>query len=86
MVAREYEHLKGTVPGFCGCASCRDDVMVFTLNRLSPRYVATPHGEVISKVGMERSQEQANVSMALVEALRRVHQAPRQGHSAPAER
>lgn len=74
------------MPGFCGCANCRDDVMVFALNRLAPRYVATPLGEVISKVGMERSQEQADVSMALVEALRRVHQSPRPGHAAPVGR
>lgn len=74
------------MPGFCGCANCRDDVMVFALNRLPPRYVATPLGEVISKVGMERSQEQADVSMALVEALRRVHQSPRPGHAAPVGR
>ena len=74
------------MPGFCGCANCRDDVMVFALNRLPPRYVATPHGEVISKVGMERSQEQADVSMALVEALRRVHQSPRPGHTTPVGR
>lgn len=74
------------MPGFCGCAHCRDDVMVFALNRLPPRYVTTPHGEVISKVELERSQAQADVSMALVEALRRVHQSPRPGHTAPVGR
>lgn len=85
-MAREYERLKSSVPGFCGCEQCRDDVLVYALNRLAPRYVTTPSGEVISRVGLDRSQEQANVSVAIMEALRRVHQSPRQGHSGAARR
>lgn len=86
-MAQEYERLKTQVPGFCGCADCRDDVLVFVLNRLPARYVTTPQGEVISKVDLERGQERADVSIALLEGLRRVHQSPRPGHRpAPAGR
>lgn len=60
--------------------------MVFALNRLAPRYVTTPYGEVISRVGLDRSQEQADLSLALMEAFRRVHQSPRPGHPAPSGR
>lgn len=74
-VVREYERLRPE--GFCGCAQCRDDVIVFALNRLPPRYVAAHEGEVIGHVALERDQPVADVSMVLVEGFRRVAQAPR---------
>ena len=80
IVAREYERLKATVPDFCGCADCRDDVLVYALNRLPPRYVAQPTGEVITNVSMGSDQPKADISVALLEGLRKVQADPRPNH------
>lgn len=76
-VGREYERLVGTVPGFCGCQVCRDDVLVFALNRLKPHYVAQRSGEIITSVSMESDQQRADVSVVLMDAFRRVNATPR---------
>lgn len=79
-VVREFEQLKGTIPGFCGCEMCRDDVLVYALNRLAPRYVAQPTGEVLTKISLGSDQPKADISVLILEALRRVHSDPRSGH------
>jgi competence protein ComFB len=80
VVAREYEQLKTNIPDFCGCDMCRDDVMVYTLNRLPPRYVAQRTGEVLTNLTIGSDQPRADVSVVLLEALRRVHADPRDDH------
>ena len=34
IVQREYQSLRDTFPKFCGCDTCRSDVLVFALNRI----------------------------------------------------
>ena len=80
LVAQEYERLKPTVSGFCGCDMCREDVLALALNHLTPIYVAQRKGEIITSVVMESEQCRADVSIALLDAFRRVHAAPRMGH------
>jgi len=79
LVYREFDRLRP--PGFCQCRQCRDDVIVFALNRLPPRYVAAHEGEVIGHVALGRDQPVADVSVVLVEGFRRVASAPRPGHA-----
>jgi competence protein ComFB len=79
-VRREYEVLKHTMHEFCGCDLCRDDVLVYALNRLPPRYVAQQAGEVITQVSLETDQPKADVSVVILEGMRRVHSGPRAGH------
>lgn len=81
VVAREYERLRRQVDGFCGCDRCRDDVIVFALNRLPPRYVAAEEGEVITNVRLGADQPMADVAVALLDGFRRVALNPRAGHS-----
>ncbi len=80
IVAREYESLVPTIDGFCGCEVCREDVLVFTLNRLPPRYVADPTGEVLTDVAMQADQSRADVQRVLLEGFRRVKATPRKKH------
>ena len=80
-VFREYEVLKDTIPGFCGCSVCRDDVLVYALNRLRPRYVARREGEVLTNVKMGSDQPKADLSVILLEAFHRVHADPQPGHA-----
>jgi len=82
VVVREYDRLLPTVPGACACAVCREDALVYALNRLQPHYVATPAGEVISSVEMEKVQGQADIVVALMDAFRVVASAPRHGKRA----
>jgi competence protein ComFB len=81
-VRREYEELKGNIPGFCDCDMCRDDVLVYALNRLSPRYVTQRTGEVLTQLSLGTDQPKADISVIILDALRRVHADPRSGHSA----
>jgi hypothetical protein len=82
MVVREYDRLLPTVSGACGCAVCREDTLVYALNRLAPHYVATLTGEVVSNVTMEGVQGQADIAVALMEAVRVVAAAPRHAKQA----
>jgi competence protein ComFB len=77
MVAREYEELLPSVKSACTCPLCREDVLVYALNRLPPRYVATLTGEVLSEVQMEAEQGRADITVALMEAFRVVALSPR---------
>ena len=57
---------------------CRDDVLVFALNRLPPRYVTQPTGEVLTSVTMGSDQPKADISVVLLEGFKRVHADPRE--------
>ena len=79
LVSRAYDELAPTMPGICTCQVCRDDVLVFALNRLPPRYTSTLRGEVVSKLEMEVGQGSIDVTVELLEGMRRVAASPRCG-------
>ena len=79
VVQREYQSLRENFPKFCGCDTCRGDVLVFTLNRLAPHYVSTRQGEVLTELSLETDQERAKLDVVLLEGLRKVALAPRCG-------
>jgi competence protein ComFB len=76
---REYERLRLQYPTFCGCDTCRGDVLVYALNRLSPHYVSTRAGEILTGLSMGTDQEAAKFTVILIEGYRRVALAPRCG-------
>ena len=79
VVQREYDKLRPQLPRFCGCTTCRGDVLVFALNRLSPHYVSTLEGEVLTELRLDSDQERAKLDVALLDGFRRVGLAPRCG-------
>ena len=79
VVQREYEKLRVQLPRFCGCDTCRGDVLVYALNRLSPSYVSTSQGEVLTEIRLEGDQEKAKLDVVLLEGFRKVAAAPRCG-------
>jgi len=79
VVHREYDKLRPQVPRFCGCDTCRGDVLVYTLNRLSAHYVSTRQGEVLTELNLETDQERAKLDVVLLEGFRKVGLAPRCG-------
>ena len=79
VVQREYDQLRTKMTGFCGCETCRGDVLVFALNRLQAHYVSTLQGEVLTELSLGSDQERARLSVVLIEGFRRVGIAPRCG-------
>jgi hypothetical protein len=78
--AREaYMHLQGRFPDFCGCEVCQQDVLVYSLNRLPPRYVGGREGTVVTEVSLDKDQNRAAIEVAVMEAIRKVSLAPRCG-------
>lgn len=76
---KEYERLRSQYPAFCGCDTCRGDVLVFALNRLSPHYVSTRQGEILTELSLGTDQETAKLTVVLIEGYRRIALAPRCG-------
>ncbi|HEX9611391.1 MAG TPA: late competence development ComFB family protein [Gemmatimonadales bacterium] len=76
---KEYGRLVPRFAAFCGCDTCRGDVLVYALNRLQPHYVSTRQGEVITELNLETDQEKARLDVVLMEGLRKVALAPRCG-------
>ena len=76
-VLQAYESLRHHFTDFCGCEVCRADVLVFTLNRVAPRYVATLAGSVLTEVNLETEQSRAPIDVAMMEGFRKVSLAPR---------
>ncbi len=78
-VLASYEALRVHFPDFCGCDVCRDDAMVYALNRVPPRYVSSPTGSVVTEINLEKEQSRAPIDVAMMEALRKISAAPRCG-------
>lgn len=83
-VMEAYTSLRPHFPEFCGCEVCRADVVVYALNRLPPRYVATLEGSVVTEVNLDKQQGRAAIDVAVMEGLKRVSQSPRCGRGAAA--
>ena len=79
VVQREYKSLRDAFPKFCGCDTCRSDVLVLALNHLTPHYVSTRQGEILTELSLGSDQEKAKLDVALLEAFRKVALAPRCG-------
>ncbi len=71
--------MRPQVPRFCGCDTCRGDVLVYALNRLAPHYVSTRQGEVLTEIALDSDQQKATLDVVLLEGFRRVGLAPRCG-------
>ena len=81
LVSRAYDELAPTMADICACRVCREDVLVFALNRLPPHYTSTLTGEVVTKLEMEAGQGSIDVTVELLEGMRRVAASPRCGRA-----
>lgn len=62
---------------FCGCHSCRLDVIALSLNSLKPKYVVSPKGYVYAKMGELQAQFRADTVVAATKAMKVVGRSPR---------
>lgn len=83
-VLEAYTALRSHFPDFCGCEVCHADVVVYALNRLQPRYVATLEGSVVTEVALDKQQGRAPIDVAVMEGFKKVTQSPRCGRGAAA--
>ena len=72
-----YVTLRAHFPQFCGCEVCHADVLVFALNRLPARYVASQEGRVITELNLDKQQNRAGIDVAVMEGIRKVMASPR---------
>jgi competence protein ComFB len=75
--ADAYTRLVTHFGDFCGCDTCRLDVLVYALNRLPPRYVIGLEGSVVTDVSLDKDQNRAAIEVAIMEGIRKVKLAPR---------
>ena len=80
-VHASYDSLRSRFPGFCGCDMCRDDALVYALNRVPARYVSSLQGSVITEVNLEKDQSRAAIDVAMMDGLRKISLSPRCGVS-----
>lgn len=76
-VTEAYDSLRGHFPEFCGCEVCRADVLVYALNRLPARYVASIEGTVITELNLDKQQNRASIDVAVMDGVKRVMESPR---------
>jgi hypothetical protein len=76
-VVAAYDAMRPHFPDFCGCETCREDALVYTLNRIPARYVSTPTGSVVTEINLEKGQSRAAIEVAMMDGLRKVALAPR---------
>lgn len=67
---------QGNNPG-CICDRCRLDVVALALNSLPSKYVVTNIGNAVTNVVLDSSQWQANLTMAICNAIDIVRSKPR---------
>ena len=76
-VQEAYAQVKGHFEGFCGCDICQADVLVYALNRLPARYVASREGTVITELSLDKNQNRATIDVVVMDGIRKVTASPR---------
>ena len=68
--------------GYCSCMQCADDVALYVLNQLHPRYANTAKGWALANLELRSDQGRAGLAVRVLEAMDRVARSPR--HDSPA--
>lgn len=61
----------------CECEKCRADILVLTLNRIPPKYVSTPAGEMYVKALYLNPQNKMDVMREITRSVLIVGENPR---------
>lgn len=75
-VLAAYERLRGVVPGFVDSPTHRDDVVVYALNRLPPKYVVSEAGKAVTEALLASPQQRTETEVQVLNALRQVTRIP----------
>lgn len=72
-----YDRLAGTIAGYADSPQSREDVIVYALNRLPPKYVMTNEGKAVTEVALDGDQHRAAIEVQVMEAMRHISRRPR---------
>ncbi len=61
----------------CSCPKCVSDACALVLNQMTPCYVTTRKGQLLSKLPQMKMENQIDISVMVVKALRLVKESPR---------
>ncbi|HRP07294.1 MAG TPA: late competence development ComFB family protein [Gemmatimonadales bacterium] len=84
-VVEAIDRLKSSVPGFIDTPEHREDVVVFALNRLPPKYVVSDAGKAVTEAALDAPQQRTAIDIQVIEALRQVTRYPRGSGGRPRE-
>jgi len=76
VVQEELELLLAERNDICKCSKCKFDMMVWTLNRLPPKYVITNKGRLYTKLKEQEIQFKADVVKELTKAIEYIGKNP----------
>ena len=82
-VVEAYDRLKGKMAGFDETPEHREDVIVYALNRLPPKYVVTDAGKAVTEASLHGPQHRTAIDVQVLEALRLVTRVPRGANRPP---
>ena len=64
-------------PECCRCEQCRNDIVVWALNHLPPKYVNSKMGDVYTRLDSYWGQDDAEIIMTIAKAVEIVSKHPR---------
>jgi competence protein ComFB len=65
-------------PQYCFCNTCKDDMKAYALNKLTPKYVSSSEGELISRSSkLLDSQNKTDIEFAVTSSIEFVGNHPR---------
>ena len=76
-VHEAYDRLRTSFKDFVDSPQHRDDVIVYALNRLPPKYVVTDAGKAVTEVSLDGAQHRAAIDVQVLEAMRHITLRPR---------
>lgn len=76
--AVEYQlnKLLPTMPEVCSCENCKQDMMSYALNRLSPQYVRTDTGALYQKLNNYQPQAEVEILTTVMSAISKIGSHP----------
>ncbi len=80
-VEAAYDGLLPHFSDFCGCETCRGDVLIYALNRVPARYVNTREGSVMTELALEKDQSRAQIEVIVMQGFKKVAVTPRCGRT-----
>ncbi|MBT3181789.1 MAG: late competence development ComFB family protein [Deltaproteobacteria bacterium] len=76
-VLNEYDNVVKEIEGICRCERCKEDMIAYTLNRMSAKYVVTDLGHAYTKLNQLKVQNRMDIVVQLIEASDIVRNNPR---------
>lgn len=61
----------------CKCNECRQDMLAYALNSVSPKYVNSAKGELFGRIDSSKMQNSVDIDIAIARAINVVSSSPK---------